>query len=267
MSESVTSFHGSMPAAYEDGLVPVLFEPYAAVVADRVAALGPRRLLEVSAGTGVLTRAVAARLPGAEVVATDLSPAMLEVAAGISTPPGVRWQQADALALPAGDGSVDVVTSQFGLMFVPDRVAAHREARRVLVDGGHLVVAVWSDLEGNGLAAAIDAVLRARWPGTTSTFVGRIPHGYGDPDRVAADATTAGFRDVQVEPVSLVSRAGSAAAVVHAFLAGTPVGLEVLEREGRTDAVAADLVAEITRRYGDDPVEAPMSALLLTATR
>jgi SAM-dependent methyltransferase len=256
-----------MPAAYEDGLVPVLFEPYAAVVADRVAASRPGRVLEVSAGTGALTRALAARLSGADVLATDLSPAMLELAARISTPAGVRWEQADALALPAGDGTVDVVTSQFGLMFVPDRVAAHREARRVLVEGGRLVVAIWSDVAGNGLAAAVETVLRARWPDAGPTFLARIPHGYGDPDRVAADATAAGFRDVQVEAVQLTSRARSAAAVVRAFLAGTPVGLEVLEREGSTDGVAADLVAEVVRRFGDHPVEAPMSALLLTATR
>ncbi|SDG99820.1 class I SAM-dependent methyltransferase [Klenkia brasiliensis] len=267
MSHAATSFHGSMPAAYEDGLVPVLFEPYAAVVADRVAASGPRRVLEVSAGTGVLTRALAARLPGADVLATDLSPAMVELAARISARPGVRWQQADALALPAGDCTVDVVTSQFGLMFVPDPVAAHREARRVLVDGGRLVVAVWGHLAGNGLAAALDAALRARWPDATTTFVGRTPHGYGDPDRVAADATAAGFRDVQVETVALVSRAPSASGVVRAFLAGTPLGIEVLEREGSTEGAAADLVAEVARRFGDHPVEAPMTALLLTATR
>lgn len=267
MSAASTAFTGSMPAAYQDGLVPVLFEPYAPLVADRVAAGAPRRVLEISAGTGVLTRALAQRLPDADVVATDLSPAMVELGAALSPAPRVRWQQADALHLPLPDGDVDAVTSQFGLMFVPDRVAAHREAARVLAPGGRLVVAVWTGLAGNGLADAVDTALRARWPGTASTFAGRVPHGYGDPDVVAADATAAGLREVEVETVALVSRARSAAGVVRAFLTGTPVGLEVLARDGDLEGAAADVTAEVVRRFGDDPVEAPMTALLLTATR
>ncbi len=75
-------FAGSIPALYERHLGPLLFAPYAAELAARAAAFGPRRILETAAGTGIVTAALAAALPAAEIVATDLNQAMLDVAAG-----------------------------------------------------------------------------------------------------------------------------------------------------------------------------------------
>src|SRR5262249_57121665 len=74
-------FAGSIPEIYDRYLVPLIFEPYAIDLAERVAARRPRRVLETAAGTGVLTRAMAARLPDAEIVATDLNQPMLDHAA------------------------------------------------------------------------------------------------------------------------------------------------------------------------------------------
>jgi len=74
------AFTGSIPALYERYMVPLLFEPYAEDLAARAKALAPRRLLEIAAGTGVVTRALAAALPATAITATDLNEAMLDFA-------------------------------------------------------------------------------------------------------------------------------------------------------------------------------------------
>ncbi|HEX6363004.1 MAG TPA: methyltransferase domain-containing protein, partial [Albitalea sp.] len=103
-------FAGSIPQIYDELLVPMIFVPYARDLARRVAALRPRRVLEVAAGTGVVTRAMAEALPeDAEIVATDLNPAMLERAQAVGTRRPVRWLPADAVHLPLPDASADAV--------------------------------------------------------------------------------------------------------------------------------------------------------------
>ncbi|HKW85184.1 MAG TPA: class I SAM-dependent methyltransferase, partial [Burkholderiaceae bacterium] len=114
-------FAGSVPELYDTQMVPLIFEPYAAELAQRVAALQPARVLETAAGTGVVTRALARALPArTEIVATDLNQPMLDRAAAVGTQRPVRWQQADAMQLPFDAGSFDVVVCQFGVMFFPD---------------------------------------------------------------------------------------------------------------------------------------------------
>ena len=75
-------FAGSIPEIYQRFLVPLIFESYALDLARRVADAEPRDVLETAAGTGVLTRAMASRLPSAtRIVATDLNQPMLDQAA------------------------------------------------------------------------------------------------------------------------------------------------------------------------------------------
>ena len=74
-------FAGSIPEIYDRFLVPLIFEPYAADLAGRAAAIRPRDVLETAAGTGVLSRALASRLaPSVRLVATDLNQPMLDQA-------------------------------------------------------------------------------------------------------------------------------------------------------------------------------------------
>ena len=94
-------FAGSIPEIYERFLVPLIFESYALDLAKRVTKSAPQDVLETAAGTGVLTRALASRLPeSTRITATDLNQPMLDHAA--ARQPNNRriaWQQADALAL------------------------------------------------------------------------------------------------------------------------------------------------------------------------
>ncbi len=262
-----TDFSGQLPDTYDQLLVPMLFAPYAEVLGARIADLVPARVLEVAAGSGALTRELAARLPNAAITATDLAQPMLDRAAALG-PDRVRWQQADAQDLPVPDAAFDVWACQFGIMFVPDRVRAYREAHRALAPGGHLVLATWTGLAGNGFADALDAALRARFPDDPPGFVRAVPHGYTDPDLVCRELTAAGFADPQVDVVVLESVAASAEDVATAFLLGTPVGHVVRDRgPGEPEATTAHVEAAVRARFGAGPVRAPMTALVVTARR
>lgn len=138
MSNTDKVFAGSIPKLYDEYLVPMIFAVYADDIARCVAALSPSVLLEIAAGTGAVTRAVAAALPrGVRYVATDLNEPMLAVAAQRQADDDrISWRQADASALPFDDAAFDVVCCQFGAMFFPDRVKAYREVKRVLNGNG-----------------------------------------------------------------------------------------------------------------------------------
>ena len=138
-------FAGSIPELYERFMVPLIFEPYAVDLAGRLAKTGPSDVLEIAAGTGVLTRAMASRLPAqARMVVTDLNQPMLDHARSRLAADGrIAWRQADALALPFEDRQFDAVACQFGVMFFPDKIKGYREARRVLKPGGHFFFNVW----------------------------------------------------------------------------------------------------------------------------
>src|ERR1700687_523561 len=132
MAATDKPFAGSIPEIYDRLLVPLIFEAYAADLAERLVALNPQTVLETAAGTGVLTRAIASRSPAhGRTVATHLTQPMLDRAAARQHDDGrVDWRQADALALPYADRTFDAVACQFGGMFFPDKVPGFPEAQR-----------------------------------------------------------------------------------------------------------------------------------------
>ena len=139
-------FTGSIPKLYEEYLVPLIFEPYAVDLVNRVASQPLTRVLEIAAGTGVVTRKLASVLPeSVYVVATDLNQAMLDLASAVGTTRNVEWRQADAMQLPFEDSVFDAVVCQFGVMFFPEKSKAFSEARRVLRPGGVFMFNVWDE--------------------------------------------------------------------------------------------------------------------------
>ena len=216
-------FAGSIPEIYERFLVPLIFESYARDLAKRVAAAAPRDVLETAAGTGVLTRAMASRLPpAARIVATDLNQPMLDQAAKRrSGDRRIEWRQADALALPFPAASFDVVVCQFGTMFFPDKVAAYKEARRVLRSGGHLIFNVWDRISANEFADVVTQALAEIFPGDPPRFMARVPHGYHDVEKIRQELSVAGFTNISVDAMDEKSRAPSPRSG-HRLLPGNP---------------------------------------------
>ena len=189
-----TAFTVSVAQFYERYMVPLIFEPYAVDLARRVAAAAPGRVLELAAGTGVVTRHLAVMLgPSAEIVATDLNPAMLQEAARIVTAGAVAWRQVDAMQLPFEKASFDAVVCQFGVMFFPDKPRAYTEARRVLRPGGLFAFNAWGPIATNDFADAVTDALATLFPDDPPRFMARTPHGYHDAAAIAQDLASAGF--------------------------------------------------------------------------
>ena len=269
MASNDTVFAGSIPALYDRYMGPLLFEPYARETAARLGDLKSGALLETAAGTGIVTQALAERLPPTvDIVATDLNQAMIDFAA---TKPGLaraKLRQADALALPFEDGGFDAVVCQFGAMFFPDRVKGYREARRVLRPGGRALIAIWDSLEHNPMTRCVVDAMAVRFPANPPRFLARTPHGHSDQKTIRTELAEAGFGQVTIDVVTLPSRAPSHIDPAIALCQGTPMRGEIEALAPQGLAAATDAAAEaLAREYGEGPIEAPMQALLIVARK
>lgn len=267
MTATDKAFTGSIPQLYEQLMVPLIFAPYAQDLAARIVPLRPRRLLETAAGTGIVTRALAAQLPAdVAITATDLNEPMLVQAKAALPDRRVAWRQADALALPFEDGCFDVVACQFGAMFFPDRVKGYGEARRVLTPGGRFLFNVWDRIEDNEFTDVVTQTLAEVFPQDPPRFMVRTPHGYHDPGLIRGDLERAGFTDIVIEAVDQVSRAPSPREPAVALCQGTPLRGEI-EARGAPGLEAATDQAEaaLRRRFGDGPIEGRIRALVVSA--
>jgi ubiquinone/menaquinone biosynthesis C-methylase UbiE len=263
-------FAGSIPEIYERLLVPLNFEPYALDLANRLAKAEPTDVLETAAGTGVLTRAMAARLGAhARIVATDLNQAMLDHAqTRLSQRDRVEWKQADALALPFADQSFDAVACQFGAMFFPDMLQGFKEAFRVLRPGGHYFLSVWDKISENEFSDVVTEALATVFPQDPPQFLARTPHGHHDVQPIRRDLEAAGFKSVSSEAVDRKSRASSARDVAIAYCQGTPLQNEIVARDASKLEEATQKAAEaLARRFGAGPIEGRIRALVITAVR
>ena len=264
------AFIDSIPEIYERLLVPLIFESYAADLAKRLAAAAPGRVLEIAAGTGVLTRALDATLPDAtSIVATDLNPPMLAQATAIGTRRPIDWRTADALNLPFEEGRFDAVVCQFGVMFFPDRTRAYSEVHRVLRPGGRFLFNVWDRIETNEFAQVTEAALERLFPENPPRFFSRTPHGHYDTAVVERELAAGGFSaKASIHTVAARSRAASPHIVAEACCLGSPLRNEIEARDPARLADATALVAEaIAQRFGKAAVDGKIQAHVFDVVR
>ena len=258
-----TVFAGSIPQVYDRYLVPLIFAPYAADLALRTVRRQPANVLEIAAGTGVVTRQLAEMLPpGVSIVATDLNQTMLDQAAAEGTSRPVEWRQADALHLPFPDACFDVVVCQFGVMFFPDKARAFAEARRVLRSNGQFIFNVWDRIEHNDFADTVTRALGTLFPDDPPRFLARVPHGYHDTSVIAQDLAQGGFaRAPELTTLSARSRAVSPRIPAVAYCQGTPLRGEI-EAHGPSRLLEATDIAmsAIAHRFGSETVDGKIQA-------
>jgi ubiquinone/menaquinone biosynthesis C-methylase UbiE len=260
-------FTGSIPKLYETYLVPLIFEPYAADLANRLASRSLARVLEIAAGTGVVTRNLASVLPeNVSIVATDLNQPMLDLASAIGTRRPVEWRQADAMQLPFPDGTFDAVVCQFGVMFFSEKTRAFSEARRVLRPGGVFIFNVWDRIKENEFADTVTTALESLFPKDPPRFMARTPHGYYDRATIERDLANGGFTALpQISTVAARSRAESSQVPAVAYCQGTPLRNEIEARDASRLGEATDLAAQaIAQRFGQGTVDGKIQAHIVT---
>lgn len=263
-----STFAGSIPGLYDRYLGPLLFQPYAEEVARRAQIFQPGHVLETAAGTGVVTAALHDALPDANIVATDLNPAMLDVAAERIKSDKVTFEPADAQDLRFADETFDLVVCQFGVMFFPDKVRAHTEARRVLREGGRYLTVIWDAVEKNPGSQLLSNAVAGLFPDDPPRFLERTPFGYSDPALIEHDLLAAGFKDIEFETVAKRSRCGSARDVAVGMCCGSPLRTEIEERDpAKLDAAVEAAAAALMSWEGVMGFDAPMSAHIVVATK
>lgn len=263
-------FAGSIPQLYDTHLVPLIFEPYAADLANRLNSRSLSRVLEIAAGTGVATRALAAALSeNVSIIATDLNQAMLDQASAVGTKRAVEWRQADAMQLPFQDGMFDAVVCQFGVMFFPDKPKAFSEIHRVLRPGGVFVFSVWDRIMENEFADVVTAALESTFPEDPPRFLARTPHGYHDRQTIERDLLASGFSaPPRIETIAARSRAVSPHIPALAYCQGTPLRNEIESLDASRLGEATDLAAEaIAERFGRGAVDCKIQAHVVTVEK
>lgn len=264
MSEPI-AFVGSIPQTYHRYLGPLLFEGYARDIVKRLRPREGERVLELAAGTGIVTRLLAESLPpGATLTATDLKEPMLAVARTVvGANPRVSFKEADACAIPFEAASFDAIVCQYGVMFFPDKLVAMREARRVLAPNGRYVFNVWDSVEHNPISRVVHETVAAMFPANPPNFLKATPFGYFDRGEIERVVRAAGFTKVVVEAVEFPSSAPTAEDAARALVEGTPLLAALQERGVKDPAPIRIAVAEaLAKRFGERPCKATMRAVV-----
>ncbi len=259
-----TSWLDTMPETYDRCLGPALFAPYARHLAGLAATYAARSVLELAAGSGILTGELVRALPDAQITATDLNPAMVSWAADRVS--GPTWLAVDAQSLDFPAASFDLIVCQFGVMFFPDKPGAFAQAARVLRPGGALLFCVWDSVDGSPFVAALVEGLADLFPDDAPDFVARIPHGYHDVDRIRADVSAGGLVVASLERVVLRGAVPSVRTLAEGFCYGTPLRFALQER-GDLGQLTDALAESMTLRLGSGPVEDDLAAYVVSARR
>lgn len=266
MVDVAANFTGSIPEFYDSCLGPAWFDTFAADLAQRLPAKPPGDVLELACGTGIVTRRLRERLdPTRRLVASDLSKAMLDFARSkLIDRKGIEWREADAAKLPFGDGEFGAVVCAFGIMFVPDKRAVMREARRVLKTGGILLFNVWDRIEQNPHAAVSAEVIEQLFPGDEEIRF-RLPFEMHDLALLRKLLAEARFQETRIEKKQIQVRGVSARNIAIGQVRGTPRSLLIEKRGVSLDEVVERVTAALAKVGGADPYSAPANAVVVEA--
>ncbi|HEX9447703.1 MAG TPA: methyltransferase domain-containing protein [Dongiaceae bacterium] len=267
MVDQVANFVGSIPDHYDKGLGPIIFADYAADIDQRAVKRGPKRVLEIAAGTGIVTRQLRDHLPtDAHLTASDLFAPMLEVAQQKFQPTEqVVFQPADAMALPFNDASFDTVVCQFGLMFFPDKAKSLLEVHRVLSPGGTYLFSVWDSHRHNPYGEITHRVIGSFFPDDPPQFF-TVPFSCHQIDPLKESLGDAGFGDIKIEVLRRIKVIPDLRAFAMGLVLGNPIVDQIRARGDIDPMVIVDsLFWELERAFGSAPAQMPLQAIIFVA--
>jgi SAM-dependent methyltransferase len=260
------NYAGSIPGYYDDCLGPAWFHAFAADLVQRLPAKPPADVLELACGTGIVTRRLRERLdPSLRLVGSDVSKAMLDFARSkLIDQGGIEWREADAASLPFEDGEFGAVVCAFGIMFVPDKRAAMRQARRVLKKGGTLLFNVWDRMEQNRHVVLTAGVMEELFPGDEELSFRRL-YEMHDPALLQALVAEGGFHEVRIERKVMEIRGVTARSVATGLIRGSPRSLLIEKRGGSLDEVVERVGAALEKAAGSVIYAGTASAVVVEA--
>jgi SAM-dependent methyltransferase len=232
------------------------------------------RVLDVAAGAGGQSLAAARRVgPSGHVLATDISPAILEYAAAEAERAGldhVETLEADGEDLSAvPDDSYDAAISRVGLIYFPDQHRALTEVSRKLRSGGRLSAVVYSTPDRNGFFAIPVGIIRriAGLPAPAPGLPG--PFSLGTPGVAEGAFEAAGLVDVTVTAVPSPVRLASAAECVRFEQESFGALHQMLSAVGSSGRAAAwsEIEEALTQFDGPDGFVGPCEMLVVSGTR
>jgi ubiquinone/menaquinone biosynthesis C-methylase UbiE len=221
---SIALFAGAIPANYDKYLGPILFEPYAVDLAERLQKDKVKHLLELACGTGRVTKHLAGLIPDdGSLTATDLNPGMLEIAQSKLRDDKIQWKIADAQNMEFSDAQFDHIVCQFGVMFFPDKEKSFREASRVLKDGGKYVFNTWESVENNPRIDLMWKVIYEVFGNESPDFFQKGPHSFFDKKEIEQLLIRAGFKNVRIETVAKTTKYNQPDDLIKGFIDGSPL--------------------------------------------
>ena len=248
---------GAASRGYAEKVAPLLMQAFADTFVERLGADSDAEVLEVGAGSGALTEALARRVKS--VLATDFAPQMIEVlqermqAVGATN---VRCEVMDGQALALDDKSFDAAACSFALMLFPDRAQGFSELCRVLRPGGRALISTWAGpdkFEAFGLfLAAMDVAFPDMPPPPSPLPVFSL----ADPTDFRAQMEAGGFHDVAVEFASQELEVQTFDELWAMFTVGAPAVQVLFDRVGaRGERRLRDALREIVEeRFGTGPI-------------
>jgi ubiquinone/menaquinone biosynthesis C-methylase UbiE len=262
------SFSGSVPSNYDKYLGPLLFEPYALDLFERLKNEKINNLLELACGTGRLTNHLAKLIPsGGQLVATDINPDMIEVAKG-KVPGHIKWEVVDAHTLPYEKNSFDHVVCQFGVMFFTEKEKAFYEIQKVLKEGGKFIFNTWDSLEYNPRTAIIKTILDETMGANAPDFLTKGPYSFYDIDDIRDLLDKTGFHQVDIHIVPKSAAYTEPEELIKGFIYGSPLSayLQTLS-DGTREIIENKLRERFIAQFGREDVHVPMQALVCEAIK
>jgi ubiquinone/menaquinone biosynthesis C-methylase UbiE len=196
----------SVAEAYEELLVPRMFEPWSKLLLSEAKLASGESVLDIACGPGTVAR-MASEMVGlnGKITATDISPPMLDVARAKPKAPDsapIEFVESPAHPLKVDDASFALTVCQQGLQFFPEKIKALKEMARATQPGGRIAVAVWGSLSQNPIMGEIHAALQETIPSNIADLM-KAPFSLSDSEELMALAREAGLKNVEIKTLSL----------------------------------------------------------------
>ena len=267
MTQSHSAFTGKIPQNYDKYLGPLIFQEYAEDLSQRIKVPDSGSILETAAGTGMATHQLRTAIQDdVRIVVTDLNEDMLDVAKQkFEDHENIEFQIANALQLPFEDSIFDAVVCQFSVMFFPDKLAALREAARVLKTNGVFLFNIWDSFEHNHFIRTVNKTIVEHLPESPPDFF-HTPYGYHDINLIKNLLYEAGFGNLEISVLPRTSKAESAQHVALGYVLGTPVRLQIEKETPDSLLDIVDAVEQaISAEFGNSHISAKMQAIVFQA--